>query len=225
MKNDKIILMTGASDGLGFATSKILIEKGYKVVGLCRKKPDNENIQHIFLDLTDEKSMISAAQQIKKLNGSLVALVNCAGLMSKYDRTDKKEFQDIINVYSVNVMGAIYFTNLLLDRIIEEEADVINVSSTAGIKGSASEHVYCSSKWAIRGFTKCLQEAFKKTNSRAISFCPGGINNKMLEKITGEKLPDPENWMPVEIIAQKLVETIDTPKQAEISEIIIARKK
>lgn len=46
----------------------------------------------------------------------------------------------------------------------------------------------------------------------------------MLEKITGEQLSDPENWMPVEIIANELVKVVETPKQAEISEIIINRK-
>jgi NADP-dependent 3-hydroxy acid dehydrogenase YdfG len=216
--------VTGASDGLGLSTSEILIDKGYEVIGLCRTKPKNNTIKHIFLDLTDEKSMINAANEIKELNHPITALINCAGIMSEYDRTSKKEFQNIINVYSVNVMGTIYFTNLLLEKIIEDKSDVINVSSTAGTKGSAKEHVYCSSKWAVRGFTKCLQEAFKSTSSRAISFCPGGMNNRMLEKVTGEKLSDPENWMPVKIIAQELVQIIETPKQVEISEIIINRK-
>ena len=76
----------------------------------------------------------------------------------------------------------------------------------------------------MRGYTKSLQELFKGKKSRAISFCPGGMRNKMLEKITGEQLSDPENWMPVEIIADELVKVVETPKQAEISEIIINRK-
>ena len=144
--------------------------------------------------------------------------------MSRFDRTDEKQFSDIVNVYSTNVMGTIYLVNFLLDRLIKDEADIINVSSTAGTKGSASEPVYVSSKWAMRGYTRSLQELFSGKKSRAISFCPGGMRNQMLEKITGEQLSDPENWMPVDIVANELVKVLETPKQAEISEIIINRK-
>ncbi|PID30424.1 hypothetical protein CR973_02475 [Candidatus Saccharibacteria bacterium] len=220
----KTVLVTGASDGLGFATAQKLLEKGYAVFSLSRSKPSDDRIAHISLDLTDESSIENAAKQVLELESPITALVNCAGIMSRFDRTNEKQFSDIVRVYATNVMGAIYLVHLLLDRIIKDEADIINIASTAGTKGSANEPVYASSKWAMRGYTKSLQELCKGKKSRAISFCPGGMRNNMLEKITGESLPDPENWMPVEIIADKLVHIIETPKQAEVSEIIINRK-
>jgi oxidoreductase len=220
----KTVLITGASDGLGFATAQLLLEKGYNVYSLSRSKPTDNRIKHITLDLTDEMSIKSAAQQILELDDQIMTLVNCAGIMSRFDRTDEKLFSDIIKVYSTNIMGVIYLTNFLMDRIVKDEADIINVASTAGTKGSANEPVYTSSKWAMRGYSKSLQMFFKGKRSRAISFCPGGMRNRMLEKITGEQLPDPENWMPVEIVAKTLVDVIETPKQAEISEIVINRK-
>jgi 3-oxoacyl-[acyl-carrier protein] reductase len=220
----KTIFITGASDGLGFATAQLLLEKGYDVFSLSRSKPTDDRIKHIALDLTDEESIENATKQVLELDAPITALINCAGIMSRFDRTDEKQFSDIVNVYSTNVMGTIYLVNFLLDKIIKDEVDIINVSSTAGTKGSASEPVDVSSKWAMRGYTKSLQELFKGKKSRAISFCPGGMRNKMLEKITGEQLPDPENWMPVEVVANELVKVIETPKQAEISEIIINRK-
>jgi len=220
----KTILITGASDGLGYATAQILLEKGYDVYSLSRTSPNDERIKHIILDLTDEGSIEDAANNILSLGSKINTLVNCSGIMSKFDRTNEKQFSDIVKVYSTNIMGTIYLVNLLIDRIIQDDSDIINIASTAGTKGAAAEPVYASSKWAMRGYTKTLQDLFKGKKSRAISFCPGGMRNKMLEKITGEELPDPDNWMPVEIVANELVKVIETPKQLEISEIIINRK-
>lgn len=220
----KTVLITGASDGLGFATAKALSDKGYTVFSLSRTNPSDNKLNHIPLDLTSEASIENAAQKVLNLQTPITALINCAGIMSRFDRTSEKKFDDIVKVFCTNIMGTIFFVNFLLDRIIHDKADIINIASTAGTKGSASEPVYSSSKWAMRGYTKSLQELFKGKVSRAISFCPGGMRNTMLEKITGEQLSDPENWMPVEIIANELVKVIEIPKQAEISEIIINRK-
>ncbi|MDR3125511.1 MAG: SDR family oxidoreductase [Candidatus Nomurabacteria bacterium] len=217
---NKTILITGASDGLGFATAGKLLAKGYRVIGLSRSKPRDDRIDYIELDLTDENSIKNAVQQILTLPDEIDILVNCAGVMAREDDLSREELD---RVFWSNALGVILLESLLLPKIKEIGADVINVISTTALRGDTRQPIYGASKWALRGFTKSLQEQFKGANARAVNFVSGGFVSRMPEKI-GKTIDDPENWLPVDIVADELVKVIETPKRAEISEIIVNRK-
>jgi NAD(P)-dependent dehydrogenase (short-subunit alcohol dehydrogenase family) len=217
----KTILITGASDGLGFAAARKLLERGgARVISLSRSQPSDDRIGHIPLDLTDENSIKNAVEQILALSDKIDVLINCAGVMA---REDDLSYPEIRRVFETNVMGVILLESLLVPKIKADGIDVINVISTTATRGDTRLPIYSASKWALRGFTKSLQEQFKGTAARAVNFIPGGFMSKMSEKID-QPVDDPENWPPVEIMADELVKVIETPKQVEISEIIINRK-
>ncbi len=93
------------------------------------------------------------------------------------------------------------------------------------MKAYVDQAVYGASKWAVRGFTKNLQEEFKGKPNRVISFCPGGFKTKLFEKATG--IDNTENggeWMKPEDLALLLKQILDLPKNMEVSEIVINRK-
>jgi short-subunit dehydrogenase len=138
-------------------------------------------------------------------------------------REDDLSYPEIRRVFETNVMGVILLESLLVPKIKEAGIDVINVISTTATRSDTRLPIYSASKWALRGFTKSLSEQFKGTAARAVNFIPGGFMSKMSEKI-GQPVNDPENWPPVEIMADALVQVVETPKQVEISEIIINRK-
>ncbi len=99
------------------------------------------------------------------------------------------------------------------------------MASTVGLKAYIEQAVYGASKWAMRGFSANLQLELKDTPCRVISFCVGGFNSNIAKKVTGQDIKDPENWMNPVDIAKYMKQTLDLPKNMEVSEVIINRKQ
>lgn len=217
----KRIVMTGGSDGLGREFAKLCVAEGIEVVCLSRHEPDYPCI-HIKTDLADESSIISSVNIIKEKYAKFDAFVNCAGVFSTQD-IDKIDFDNLENVMRVNVIAPIFLTSQLFDLIKSNEADILNVGSTAGKKGNAKECVYGASKWSVQGFSQSMQAELKETRSRVIIFNPGGMNTKFFEKFL-KKEKDVSSFMNPKDVAEVMLYTLKMPKQLEVSEILINRK-
>jgi short-subunit dehydrogenase len=219
-----MIVITGASDGLGLAIAKLLTSKSHKVVSLSRTKPKEEAISWIKTDLTDDRSIADAVQQILAGSDHIEALINCAAVTS-YEDLNALTSSELDRMFKTNVTAPMYLTSQLLDRLKQDGADILNVGATIALKsGYAQQSVYSTTKWALRGFTQNLADELKPTPCRVISVLLGGFNSNMHEKVTGKSIADPENWMSVEDIAKCISQILELPKNMEISEIIINRK-
>ncbi len=216
-----MIVITGASDGLGLQIARLYKEAGKRVVNISRR--DSKYATDNFLtDLTDATSVASATEKILAVNEPLEALVNCAGVMS-LEPLNKVTEGELDRVFGVNIKGPILLVSGLTDRIKQDGTDIVNVSSTVGLKAYPDQAAYGSSKWAMRGFSQNLQVELKATN-RVISFCVGGFKSDIAKKVHGQDLPDPENWMNPEDIAVFMRQILGLPKNMEVSEIIINRR-
>ncbi len=221
--NNEIYIITGASDGLGKQLALSLIKDGKAVVCLSRSKPDYDGVEWIQTDLTDRKSLDDASAKLNYDKRKISALINNAGVMSA-KKFDQPDLEDITNMMDVNISGHIYLTSKLGVKLNSDESDIVNISSTVGTKGVKDQQAYTASKWAVRGFSESLREQFKDTKLRVISFCTGGMNNSMGEKV-GIPMLDPQNWMNPKDVAEFLKSILYLPKSMEISEVIINRKK
>lgn len=219
-----MIIITGASDGLGLAIGKLYASMGKKVVSLSRTRPPEENIDWIKTDLTDEKSILASSNSILENNETIEALINCAAI-TVYEELNALTPSGLDRMFRTNVTAPMLLTSMLLERIKKDNADIVNVGATIALKsGYAQQATYSTTKWALRGFTQNLSDELKSTPCRVISFILGGFNSKMHEKVTGKPINDPENWMDAHDLAKCLVQTLEMPKNMEISEIIINRK-
>ena len=216
-----MFIITGASDGLGLELARLLLAQGKAVTSLSRRKPSVAEIDWLETDLSQERSIESAAGRLLGRGESFEALVNCAGVMTIAPET--LMFDELDRVFRANILGHIMLTAKLMPRIKKDGADIVNVSSDVAVKGYFDQ-AYGASKWAMRGFSQNLQLELKDTPCRVISFCPGGFRSRILEKVTGQKLRDPENWMAAEDVARCLLQTIELPKNMQVSEIIVNRK-
>lgn len=220
--NKVAYIVTGVSGALGGGLARKLIAEGEKVIGLSLDDPQIAGVSWHLMDLADEISIETVVDEVKaEINDDeRLFLINAAGVMDRGEIVRG----EIERVYKVNVMGVIYLTNLLLDKIKETGGDVLNVSSTAGTKGSVNYPVYSSSKWAIRGYTKSLQELFQGTSARAIDFAIGGFISGLFEVAGRDNQHNQSEWIPTEDAVDLLYTVIRVPKTIQISEIIAARK-
>lgn len=214
-----MIVITGASDGLGKEIAKLYKEAGKKVVNIARSVSEFADV-NIQSNLRSGEAIVDAASQIIAYNEPLEAIIFVAGVFTKQPLGKITE-DEIKRTMATNVKQVILLTSELAEKIAQDSTDIVVVSSSAGIKPT-SEFVYGASKWAVRGFTLGLQQEFKGAKSRVISVVPGGMDTDFFSK-AGEKVST-QTWMDPSEVARTIKYTLDLPKNIEVSEIVLNRK-
>ncbi len=215
-----MIVITGASDGLGIEVAKLYKEAGKQVVNLSRRECEYADV-NICGSLSEGDGIISAAKQVLQLDGKLEAIVNCIGVFSKQGFGNLEE-DEIKRLMSTNVKAPMLLISELMERVLTDETDIVNVLSTAAVDAKANEPLYSASKWAARGMTDSLQKKLWNTKSRVVSFSPGGMSTDFFEKVNVE-IPRDDFMDPAEI-AKAIKFTLDLPKNIEVSNIVLNRK-
>ncbi len=136
---------------------------------------------------------------------------------------DKIEFEELEKLFRVNVFAPIQLISWLFNEIKDNEADIVNVSSTVGFKAYEKQCAYWASKWAVRWVNENFRLEFKWTKTRVIWFNPWWFQSRIFEKATGIKTKL-SAYMKAEDVAKVLIQTLELPKNMEVSEIIINRK-
>src|SRR6195952_4237627 len=166
----KVILVTGASSGIGLACATALQAKGHTVYGssrdLNRIKP--VSFKPVELDVTDDASVKAAVDKIIKAEGKIDVLINNAGngvtgpAYAMPVDFAKKQFE-------VNFFGVIRVSSEVLPKMIEAKKGlVINVSSLAGLFGLPYQGMYSASKYALEGYTESLRMELQQTGVRVV---------------------------------------------------------
>jgi short-subunit dehydrogenase len=215
-----MIVITGASDGLGLQVAKLYKEAGKTVVNVSRRECKYADV-NICLSLSEGAEIEKAAEKILELKEPLEVLVNCIGVFNNQKFGEITE-EEIKRLMSTNVKAPALLSSLLIDRIRNDQTDILNVLSTAAVRFKATEPLYVASKWAARGFTLSLQDELRHTKSRVISFCPGGMQTNFFEKAEVDN--DTSVFMDPVDIAKTIKYILDLPKNIEVSEIILNRK-
>ena len=219
-----MIIITGASDGLGKELAKLYQTQGTGVVNISRRECEFAKV-NILADLTRVEDINRAAKQISDMSDKVIALINCIGVWGEESIEEMSEAETDI-LLATNIKAPMLLISRLIGRIKDDKADVVNVISTAGLKGNKDHMAYAASKWGERGFTEALRSELKDTESRVISFYPGGMKTKFFEKNLGEDITDDGTyWMDPASVALCLKQLLDLPKNIEVSEITLNRKK
>jgi NAD(P)-dependent dehydrogenase (short-subunit alcohol dehydrogenase family) len=182
---NKRVLITGASKGIGFALTKLFLEKGYKVIGACRNgKIENlshPNLDVIELDLSNSSSIKDAAQILRK-ESKIDILINNAGIGPDLD-LDLPTEETFKQTFDVNVTGTVLFTESLIE-IINHGGSIINISSEMGCSIENCKRIdsvaYRMSKGALNMYTKILSNRLK-ASLKVVSIHPGWVRTTIAE--------------------------------------------
>lgn len=183
-------LITGGSRGLGKATALALAAEGVHVAITGRNEDalletvaelQAYGVKAIYsvFDVADFEEVKKGIAYIHEAFGTIDILINNAGIASfgSFLEMDPARWREIINV---NVMGIYYVTHQVLPGMIERNTgDIINVSSTAGLRGNANTSAYTASKFAVVGLSEALMMEVRKHNIRVSTLMPSTIATDM----------------------------------------------
>ena len=227
----KVILVTGASSGIGLACAKALQAQGHIVYGSARDLSRLKSVafKPIQLDVTDDASVKNAIDTIIKAEGKLDVLVNNAGngvtgpAYAMPVESAKKQFE-------VNFFGVVRVSTAVLPYMIEKKQGlVVNMSSLAGLFGLPYQSMYSASKYAIEGYSQSLRMELRNTGVKVVILNPGDfksdftqnrdkvpfpIKNEQLEKEYNTAVASMEKDESVganpDVIGKKLVEIVNS---------------
>jgi NAD(P)-dependent dehydrogenase (short-subunit alcohol dehydrogenase family) len=172
----KVVLITGASSGIGAACAQLLAQRGFNVYGSSRD-PDFRpaNFRPLQMDVCDDQSVERAVARVIAEAGSIDAVVNNAGcgLAGAVEDTTTPE---AMHQMDVNFMGAFRVTRAVLPGMRQRRSGVIvNVSSLGGLFGLPFQSFYSASKFALEGFTESLRHEVGGYGIRVVLVEPGDV--------------------------------------------------
>ena len=190
-----MIIVTGASRGLGQAITERLIERGEEVIGLARNT-SGLKINAIECDVSDYASVKNASKEVKRMKKPVKAFINAAGVasMNMAVTTDESTVQKLIQT---NLVGTIYCCQLFAPLMLrQKQGSFINFSTIAVALALKGESVYAASKAGVESFSRTFAREMADFNVRVNCIAPGpirtdllrGITDTQIEKITSQQV-------------------------------------
>lgn len=171
----KVVLVTGASSGIGKAIALFLSEKGYKVYGTSRKPKENHNLPFTFiaLDVLETPTIEKAVLTIVEKEGKLDVLVNNAG-MGITGPIEDTPTDEMRKVFDTNLFGAIDVMKAVLPQMRKQKSGtIINVTSIAGYMGLPYRGMYSATKGALELVTESVRMEVKNFGINVVNVAPG----------------------------------------------------
>lgn len=236
MLDGKVVLITGASSGIGAATARACAVAGASVALAARRKDRLELLAdeldvtyHVGtstweVDVTDEWQAQAFVQRAFEHHGRIDALVNNAGIMLLGPHTARlDEWQRMVNV---NLLGSLYTTHRAAQIMVGQGfGDLVFLGSVLGRATEPLSAVYCATKFGITAFADSLRKELAPTGVRVSTIEPGRVDTELREHITpyaplADVFPKFDGLQP-EVVADAIVYALSQPKGTAVSEILI----
>ena len=206
---DKIIVITGASQGFGKALAQALKKEGAQVV---ISSHDEKNLENTAKELSVDFFLadVTVFENVKKLSEYVIGKyrridvwINNAGIQIAPSLVEEVNLQRLHDLFDVNFFGYFYGCQIALSQMKKQNGGVIiNINSTAGLEGKPEISAYVSSKFAIKGLTESIRKENKDSDIKVYGIFPGGMQTDIYK----EKYPnDLKDYMDIDSVIEKVM--------------------
>lgn len=236
---EKVIVITGASSGIGEATAIRLAKEGHKIVLAARREEklkdlknkigDTDKVLIIKTDVTNRKDVETLIKSTMDKFGRVDVLINNAGLMP-LSFIEEGRVEDWDRMIDVNLKGLLYGINEVVPIMKKQmSGHIINVSSVAGRRVFPAAAVYCATKFGVNAITEGLrQELSAKYKIKVTSIEPGATKTELQNHIPNQDIKDnfakrmeSVTFLEAEDIAESIFYAISQPNRVNVTEILI----
>lgn len=230
-QSKKHVVITGSGSGLGASLAFKYNEQDYHVTLIGRTKAKLEQVAKTFkkssysiypLDVSSFSEVEKVFEKIVEEVQSIDILVNNAGV-GHFELTEDLAAAQIDQMIDVNLKGTIFCTQQVIGAMkARDEGSIINVISTAGVEGKATESAYCASKFGARGFTESIIKELEGTNVQAHGIYMGGMKTPFWDGTLNEG--DTEGMMAPEDIADIILANTQVRPYITVPEVMIKNR-
>lgn len=188
---EKVVFVTGAASGIGYAQANAFIKQGAKVYAIDVQEEPLEKLKHTYptkfhytvCSVTNKMDINIAVEMALDRYGQIDILLNTAGILDDYKKTLETDDALWNLIMDTNLKGMFYVTNAVLPHMLKRKKGVIvNMASIAGLVAGGGGAAYTASKHAIVGYTKQLDYDYCRDGIRANAIAPGAIQTPMNKK-------------------------------------------
>lgn len=230
---DKVVIVTGASSGIGEAVAREFALKGSKVVLAARSEEKlsritseinrfNKNVLYIITDVSREEDCRNLIETTVNKFGTIDILVNNAGISMRASFLDV-DLKVLHRLMDVNFWGTVYCTKYALPYLIAQKGSLVGVSSVAGFHGLPGRTGYSASKFAIHGFLETIRIEHLKKGLHVMIIAPGFTTTNIRRRALmangeeqGESPRDEHKLMPPEYVAKWVLKGIKRKKRNKL---------
>ena len=232
----KVVVITGASSGLGEATARLLSAQGATIVLGARRVDRIQAVADeltnsggkalaVATDVTDPNQVKALVDAAVQTYGRIDVMINNAGLMP-HSPLDRRKIDDWNQMIDVNIKGVLYGIAAALPYMQQQKAGhIINVSSVAGHKVRPGGVVYAATKHAVRVLSEGLRMEVKPYNIRTTVISPGAVDTELPNSITEPDIAENvrkgyEIAIPADSFARMVVFAMSQPEDVDVNEIL-----
>ena len=226
----KVVLIPGASSGIGKSVAVHLGKKGYKVYGASRSAPDNEYFDAVKMDVSDHNSVMSEIKNIIEKEGRIDVLINNAGKGS-LGTVEQTPIEDVKELYELNVFGLVNVCQEVLPVMRKQrQGMIINVSSLGSSVGMPFRSFYSASKASVDLITESLRLEVANFGIQACTVHPGDVSTNIAShRVVSADLEDPDYGKALKSASKSMDDSVDHGKNPDdfgplIEKIVNSRK-